>query len=46
MLQYVSLTLSRYRSTISRPQEVHTDFPGREAPAGTEGEQEEREDGE
>lgn len=46
MLQYVSLTLSRYRSTISRPQEVHTDFPCTEATAGTEDEDGEREAGE
>lgn len=42
----VSLTLSKYRSTISRPQEVHKDLPGTEATAGTEDEDEEREAGE
>lgn len=46
VLQYAGLTLSRYRSTISRPQKVHTHFPGREATAGTEEEDEEIEDGE
>lgn len=44
---YVGLTLRRYRSTISRPQEVHRVFPCREATVGTEeDEDEESEDGE
>lgn len=39
--------MSRYLSTISRPQEVHRAFPCREATVGTEEEEvEEREDGE
>lgn len=38
-------TLSRYLSTISRPQDAHRGLPCREATAGTE-EDEEREEGE
>lgn len=40
------LTLSKYRSTMSRPQKVHTHLPGSAATAGTEGEDEESDDGE
>lgn len=47
MVQHVSLTFSRYLSTISRPQELHTDFPCGVATAGAdEDEDEDREDGE
>lgn len=44
---HLHLTLRRYLSTISRPQEVHTVFPCREPTVRMEAEEdEEREDGE
>lgn len=40
------VTLSKYRSTMSRPQKVHTHLPGSAAPAGVKDEDEESDDGE
>lgn len=45
-LKLTVLTLSKYRSTMSRPQKVHTHLPGSAATAGTEDEDEESDDGE
>lgn len=39
-------TLSKYRSTMSRPQKVHTHLPGSDVTAGVEDEDEESDDGE